>query len=246
LLGCRACGVGDGDEEVLAGEDVDGGEDGHLLAGVVGVGLEADRFEDSEGVVRGCVDLDALVCAAGVFDVERVEVVLAGELVEFGVVGVVELIPGHGGSSGVLTVISPAVECLVSAWVNAVVVVIIIDPTEAATVACPGFGATRQRKREEVKRGECSLAALALPDDIGRGAAGAARLLEAGLVWDGDCVGNRLREDGLGCFYIRCCNLKANTADKVGDLPVETDEVLVFEEAEDACRLDDGTGDECL
>ena len=95
LLGGGAGGVRDGDEEVFAGEDVDGGEDGHLLAGVVGVGLEADGFEDGEGVVRGGVDLDALVFAAGVFDVERVEVVLFGEFVELGVVGVVELIPGH-------------------------------------------------------------------------------------------------------------------------------------------------------
>ena len=98
LLGGGAGGVGDGDEEVFAGEDVDGGEDGHLFAGVVGVGLEADRFEDGEGVAGRGVDLDALVFGAGVFDVEGVEVVLLGEFVELGVVGVVELIPGHGCS----------------------------------------------------------------------------------------------------------------------------------------------------
>ena len=38
LFGGRAGGVGDGDEEVFAGEDVDGGEDGHLFAGVSGSG----------------------------------------------------------------------------------------------------------------------------------------------------------------------------------------------------------------
>ena len=99
LLRGGAGGVGDGDEEVFAGEDVDGGEDGHLFAGIVGVGVEADGLEDGEGVVGCGVDLDALVYAAGVFDVEGVEVVFLGEFVELGVVGVVELIPGHGGSS---------------------------------------------------------------------------------------------------------------------------------------------------
>jgi len=44
----------------------------------------------------GGIDFDALVCAAGVFDMQRVEVVLLGEFVELGVVGVVELVPGHG------------------------------------------------------------------------------------------------------------------------------------------------------
>ena len=38
LLGGGTGGVGDGDEEVFAREDVDGGEDGRLLAGVVGSG----------------------------------------------------------------------------------------------------------------------------------------------------------------------------------------------------------------
>ena len=61
-----------------------------------GVGFEADGFEDGEGVVGGGVDFDALVCAAGFFDVEGVEVVLLGEFVELGVVGVVELVPRHG------------------------------------------------------------------------------------------------------------------------------------------------------
>ncbi len=75
-----------------------GVNDGHLFAGVIGVGDEADGFEDGEGVGGGGVDFDALVCRAGVFDVKRVEVVLLGEFVELGVVGVVELIPGHGGS----------------------------------------------------------------------------------------------------------------------------------------------------
>jgi hypothetical protein len=44
----------------------------------------------------GGIDFDALVCAAGVFDVEGMEVVLLGEFVEFGVFGVVELVPRHG------------------------------------------------------------------------------------------------------------------------------------------------------
>jgi hypothetical protein len=74
----------------------DGAEDGHLFAGVVGVGDEADGFEDGEGVVGGGVGLDAFVCAAGVFDVEGMKVVLPGEFVELGVVGVVELVPRHG------------------------------------------------------------------------------------------------------------------------------------------------------
>src|ERR1700733_11294910 len=98
LLGGGAGGVGDGYEEVAASEDVDGGEDGHLLVGIVGVGGEVDGFEDGESIVRRGVDLDALVRAAGVFNVEGVEVVLLGQFIEFGVVGVVELIPGHGGS----------------------------------------------------------------------------------------------------------------------------------------------------
>jgi hypothetical protein len=47
----------------------------------------------------GCgVDLDALALGAGVFDVERMEVVLLCEFVELWIVGVVELIPGHSGS----------------------------------------------------------------------------------------------------------------------------------------------------
>ena len=49
----------------------------HLLVGIVGVRDEVDGLEDGEGVVAGGVDLDALVLAAGVFDVEGVEVAIA-------------------------------------------------------------------------------------------------------------------------------------------------------------------------
>ena len=78
LLSGGAGGVGDGDEKVFAREDVDGRESGHLFAGIVGVGLEVNRFEDGEGVVRRGVDLDALVFGADVLDVEGMEIVLAG------------------------------------------------------------------------------------------------------------------------------------------------------------------------
>jgi hypothetical protein len=78
LLGGGAGRVGDGNEEVFAGEDVDGGEDGHLFAGIVGVGDEMDGFQDGEGVVGCGVDFDALVYAAGVFDVQGMEVVPLG------------------------------------------------------------------------------------------------------------------------------------------------------------------------
>ena len=99
LLGRGAGRVGDGDEEVLAGEDVDGHEDGNGLRRIVGVRLEADGLEDSEGVVCSGVHLDALVFAACVFDVERMEVILLCQFVEPGVVGVFKLIPGHGATS---------------------------------------------------------------------------------------------------------------------------------------------------
>src|SRR5580692_8752098 len=98
LFRAGAGGVGDGDEEVFASEDVDGGEDGHLFARIFGVGDEADGFEDSESVMGGGIDLNAFCGSAGVFDVKRMEIVLFGEFVELGVFGVVELIPGHGSS----------------------------------------------------------------------------------------------------------------------------------------------------
>jgi hypothetical protein len=44
--------------------------------------------------------------------VEGVEVVLAGEFVQFGVVGVVELIPGHDGSYGSFREGYPPIACV--------------------------------------------------------------------------------------------------------------------------------------
>jgi hypothetical protein len=93
----RAVGiVDDGDEKVFARKDVDRGESRHLVSGIIGVGPQIDRLEDCEGIVRTYVDLDALVFAAYILDVQRVKVVLARKLVEPRVMRVVELIPGHG------------------------------------------------------------------------------------------------------------------------------------------------------
>jgi hypothetical protein len=64
LLGGGTGGIGDGDEEVFAGEDVDGREGGHLFAGIVGVGDEAYGLEDGEGVAGPGVDFDPFVSAA--------------------------------------------------------------------------------------------------------------------------------------------------------------------------------------
>ena len=69
---------------------------------------------------------------------------------------------------------------------------------------------------------------------------------EARLVRDEDFVGDGLREDGFGCFDVLDIDLKADASDEVRDLPVETDEIFVFEETVDASGLDYGTGDESL
>ena len=73
-----------------------GEKEGICSPGLSGSGIETDGFEDGEGVVGSGVNLDALVCVARVFEVKRMKVVLLGERVELWVVGVVELIPGHG------------------------------------------------------------------------------------------------------------------------------------------------------
>ena len=107
----------------------------------------------------------------------------------------------------------------------------------------PGFGAARQRQREEVQGGESSLSTLSLPHDVRGGAAGTAGLGESGLVGDGEFAGSRLREDGLGSFDVWKRDLKTDATDKVRDLPVEADEVFVFEKTEDASGFDDCASD---
>jgi hypothetical protein len=90
--------VGDSNEEVFTGKDIDRRKGRHLFAGVVGIGNKADRFEDCKSIVGRGVDLHALIFVAGVFDVERMKIVLSSQLIELGIVGVFELIPGHDDS----------------------------------------------------------------------------------------------------------------------------------------------------
>jgi len=52
-----------------------------------------------------------------------------------------------------------------------------------------------------------------------------------------------LRKDGFGSFDVWKCNLKTYSTDKVRDLPVKADEILVFEKTEDARGFNDGAGD---
>jgi hypothetical protein len=110
----------------------------------------------------------------------------------------------------------------------------------------PGLGTARQRKREQIEGGQGCFASLSLPGDISRGAAGTARLDKARLVGYGDFVGDGLRKDLLGNFNVGWGDLETNASDEVGDLPVETDEIFIFEEAEDASRLDDCASDDGL
>jgi hypothetical protein len=66
------------------------------------------------------------------------------------------------------------------------------------------------------------------------------------LIGDGYFAGDGLGEEIFGRLDISSTDLKANAPDEVGDLPVETDEVFVFEEAENASGLYNGAGDERL
>jgi hypothetical protein len=59
-------------------------------------------------------------------------------------------------------------------------------------------------------------------------------------------VRDRLREEIFGRLDISSTDLKADAPDEVGDLPVESHEVLVLEETEDAGRFDDGARDDGL
>ena len=79
----------DGDEEVLAQEDVEvGGQEG-------AVGIQAHAFHNGEDVPGALFDLGVLVAVAAVLDVQRVQVVALGQAVEFGAVGVEDLMPFH-------------------------------------------------------------------------------------------------------------------------------------------------------
>jgi hypothetical protein len=71
-------------------------------------------------------------------------------------------------------------------------------------------------------------------------------LHEAGLIGDEDFVGDGLREDIVGHFNIAGGDLEADASDEVGDLPVESNEVFVFQETEDPGGFNDGAGDEGL
>ncbi len=51
-------------------------------------------------------------------------------------------------------------------------------------------------------------------------------------------------EDSFGGFDVGGGDLEADASDHVGDLPVETDEVFVFEEAEDSGGFDGSAGDD--
>ena len=107
----------------------------------------------------------------------------------------------------------------------------------------PGFGAaeaTGGRKRYRAARAALRPGA---PHDVGGGAARTARLREPWLIGNGKLAGSWLRKYRLGSFDIWKCNLKTNATDKVRDLPVEADEVLVFEKTEDASGFNDGAGD---
>jgi hypothetical protein len=66
------------------------------------------------------------------------------------------------------------------------------------------------------------------------------------LVGDGYFIGDGLREEIFGRLDISSTDLKADAPDEVGDLPVESNEVLVLEETEDAGRFDDGARDDRL
>ena len=68
---------------------------------------------------------------------------------------------------------------------------------------------------------------------------GTVRLLKVGLVYKLNGVRDWLCENCFRGFNIRCANLEPYTADHIGHLPVQTDEVFVFQKAKDACRLDD-------
>lgn len=117
-------------------------------------------------------------------------------------------------------------------------------PAETAAAAGPCLGAAREREGEEVEGEEGCFAAASLPGDVGGGAARTAGLLEAGLVGDLEGGWCGLGKDGLGLRDVGGGDLKANAADEVGDLPVETHEVFVFEEAEDAGGFECAAGDD--
>ncbi|HXC94334.1 MAG TPA: hypothetical protein VNU92_01480 [Edaphobacter sp.] len=74
----------------------------------------------------------------------------------------------------------------------------------------------------------------------------ATRLFEAGLVWKGNGIENGLREDCFSRFHVGGTNPETNSSNQIGYLPVETNEILVFEKAEDASGLNGGTSDDCF
>ncbi len=71
-------------------------------------------------------------------------------------------------------------------------------------------------------------------------------------MFEGNIVGNLerrrdgLREHGGGGFTIGSRNLQADTSEQIGHLPIEANEIFVFQEAIDSGGLDDGPGDDGL
>ena len=97
-----------------------------------------------------------------------------------------------------------------------------------------------------MKRDEGGLTALTLPCDIGGATTWAARLFEVWLIGNINGVGDGLRKNGFCRFDIGGANLQPDSADEVRYLPLKTNQVFVLEETKNACRFEDGAGDDGL
>jgi len=71
-------------------------------------------------------------------------------------------------------------------------------------------------------------------------------LLERRLIRKRDRFRDRLLKNCLCCFDILFGDLKTNASDQVGHLPIQPDEIFVFEKTKDPCGFNNAPGHDCF
>ena len=79
---------------MLPGEEVHSGVRNGLLAAVLRIG-DTRRFQHGKGVMRRLIDFHPLIGRPGIFQVQRVQRILLRKLIQLGIVGGGEFVPGH-------------------------------------------------------------------------------------------------------------------------------------------------------